>query len=45
MHAYTVSVLVYSLPLAQAKQKFSAMDVHIRDKLKDWMIESARKFG
>ena len=31
--------------MVQAKQKFSAMDVHIRDKLKDWMIVSARKFG
>jgi len=33
------------LPLAQCKQKFSAMEVHYRENLKQWIDDSSRKFG
>ncbi|KAJ8042920.1 Cell division control protein 45-like [Holothuria leucospilota] len=33
------------LPLAQSKQKFSAMDVEFKDNVKDWLETSAKKFG
>jgi cell division control protein 45 len=33
------------LPLAQCKQNYTAMDVKIRENLKDWIIESSRRYG
>lgn len=40
-----VHVHTCSLPLAQCKQKFSAMEVHYRENLKQWIDDSSRKFG
>ena len=46
LHMFLIFIILsISIPLTQSKQKFLAMDVQIRDSLKEWMIESARKFG
>lgn len=33
------------LPLTQCKQKYSSMDVDLRSNLKDWIVQSAEKYG
>ena len=46
LHMFLIFIILsISIPLTQSKQKFLAMDVQIRDSLKEWMIDSARKFG
>lgn len=39
------SVLQSSLPLHQCQQKFSAMDVSLRNKLKESIVQVAEKYG
>ena len=36
---------MYSLPLAQCKQKFPAMEVQYQENIKQWIDDSSRKFG
>nr|BAH83666.1 cell division cycle 45 [Patiria pectinifera] len=33
------------VPLSECKQKFSAMDMGLKDNVTDWLVTSARKFG
>ena len=42
---HSIETILNRLPLIESKQKFSAMDVQIKDQFKNWIIESGRKFG
>ena len=33
------------VPLSECKQKFSAMDMGLKDNVAEWLVTSARKFG